>query len=1054
MLRARRRLVKPAEQTADDAHFEEVLSRCIQTFGEEGQNAAERVIAAHPAHAARLRQRLSALSRLGFLDTGSDRPPATIGAYTIERRLGSGGMGVVYLARDASGSRVAVKLAPATIDPEAREAERFEREIRAIAELDHASIVPILDAGSEAGRAWFAMPYIAGATLGEVLDGVRAACTPFRELDARVLARLVGAGALAQAARAADAAATDAWGRTWIEAAARILVDVAGALHHAHERGVLHRDVKPANVLLGLDGRARLFDFGLARVQHEPSLTQSGDFTGTPYYVSPEQARGSVRALDRRADVYSLGVTLYELITLRRPFEGPSTAQILRAIQVREPVPPRRRNPLVPRDLETVCLTAMEKDPARRYATAAEFAADLQRFLDFQPVQARPVGAARKLVRWAQRNRALAAAAGLALLIAVGLPIGLLAANAAIRAQRDAADANAREASRQARTSAEVVDFLVDLFHAPPGADPRGRSARDVLERGAQRAQTGFGTELLVRAALLEAIGRVYVNLGLPDRALANFDRSFALRQRELGEHHPDVARALHELGALHLGRGDLVVARAVLERGLAAFAGAGADATLSCVRLRVSLADACVRSSDPAAARAVLDGARAAIVRLEAQEAPEAADVEERLGDLEHAAGRFDAALAHYGRAARVFARGLAPDLDARARLYEKTALSAAGAGDGARAAAARREAAELRARLAPRGESAEPPAARVAWTGADDAALLAEFVPPDQQAFDAAFQAGITALQSGGTAQALAAFERCVELRPRHPVGFYNLACAHARGGAVDAGIAALSRAVELGFGAADDRLEVALRDADIAPLREDARWPALVERMRALRAAQHARSAAARVTLPDAAAPFSGWPLLVVLREPDGARRSLPEEAWTRIARDVGAALLSIENARAPAPAWVEDLRDFVERPWSYQEPILEAVQRACEGAPIDSLRIAIVGEGSAALPAFDLSMRASGIFRAVLVLDGPVDTALARENAETASAAGLRVTVWRRDAPGSGLGERFRRWFLRFGFGARGELVDLAPQATETELEAGVRARLARLDEPRK
>src|SRR5262245_28579059 len=219
--------------------------------------------------------------------------------------------------------------------------------------------------------------------------------------------------------------------------AARLLATVANALHYAHEQGVIHRDVKPSNILLGDGGAPHLTDFGLALHEDEATITADGPVLGTVAYMSPEQARGESHRVDGRADVYSLGVVLYLLLTHELPFRG-CEAKVVDQVLNDEPRPPRSLNGCVPRDLETICLRAMAKAPGRRYASAQEMADDLRRFRAGEPIQARPVGQVERLGLWCRRKPALATATGLAL--AALLAVSAVSAGWAVRERSHAQD--------------------------------------------------------------------------------------------------------------------------------------------------------------------------------------------------------------------------------------------------------------------------------------------------------------------------------------------------------------------------------------------------------------------------------------------------------------------------------------------------------------------------------------------------------------------------------------------------------------------------------------
>jgi serine/threonine protein kinase len=221
-----------------------------------------------------------------------------------------------------------------------------------------------------------------------------------------------------------------AWTRADYRHVARLLADVADALDCAHQHGVIHRDVKPHNLLLGATNRLHLTDFGLARLTDAPHLTASGEVMGTPAYLSPEQVRADIGRIDHRTDIYSLGVTLYEIITKRKPFEGETREQILSGICTAEPAAPRRLNPHIPLDLETICLRAMEKEPGRRQATAAVLAEDLRRFADGRPILSRRTSRLEKAAKWVTRHKAATvamAATAAMVLLAAGLEWSLSA---------------------------------------------------------------------------------------------------------------------------------------------------------------------------------------------------------------------------------------------------------------------------------------------------------------------------------------------------------------------------------------------------------------------------------------------------------------------------------------------------------------------------------------------------------------------------------------------------------------------------------------------------
>jgi WD40 repeat protein/serine/threonine protein kinase len=380
--------------------------------------------------------------------------PGTLGDFRILRQVGRGGMGIVYEAEQLSLSRrVALKVLPFAGAMDPHQLRRFRTEAQAAAQLHHTNIVPVFWIGCENGVHYYAMQFIEGRTLADVIRELRQLEGKDRRDDRASKAEAPGdlaASALASAlsrefpppaARedvSPPAAAPDPPGpsadralaapsgsstrnRAYFRNVARLGLEAAQALEHAHQEGIVHRDIKPANLMIDVRGHLWVTDFGLARLQGDSGLTSTGDLLGTLRYMSPEQALGKRAYLDHRTDIYSLGATLYELFTLRPAIDGRDRQEILARIAQDEPVLPRRLHPAIPRELETILLKSMSKEPESRYSTARELADDLERFLQHRPIRAKRPTLRQKIVKWVMRHPAAVATAIIAGLVILGL---------------------------------------------------------------------------------------------------------------------------------------------------------------------------------------------------------------------------------------------------------------------------------------------------------------------------------------------------------------------------------------------------------------------------------------------------------------------------------------------------------------------------------------------------------------------------------------------------------------------------------------------------------
>jgi serine/threonine protein kinase/Tfp pilus assembly protein PilF len=497
---------------AEDGVLADLLDRVADRVRAGEDADMDALTRAHPEHAATLRRLVPAVRWLAEVDRpDADAEPhaspgplsglTALGDFRILGELGRGGMGVVYAAEQVSlGRQVALKVLPlaATLDP--RRLQRFQNEARAAGCLHHTNIVPVFAVGVAHGVHYYAMQLIEGQTLAAVVRDLRVHTTQpcAARPDADTASRHGDTPAIA------TALSTDGGvrSRPYINAITRLGMQAAEALDYAHQLGIVHRDIKPANFMMDNRGQLWVTDFGLAQFRDgEGCLTLTGDMVGTLRYMSPEQALGQRTVIDHRADVYALGATLYELLTLEPALDGRDRQELLRQIAFEDPKPSRRINPAIPADLETIVLKAMAKAPADRYATAQELADDLRRFLEDKAIRARRPSALDRSRKWARRHRsmmwsaALACAATLVILAAsVGWTVRDKAArDAKVRNDLEQALFEAQRNQRdgkvwQAQAAARRAEALLSYCAADPAMARRvDHVVRVVAEEAAEK---------------------------------------------------------------------------------------------------------------------------------------------------------------------------------------------------------------------------------------------------------------------------------------------------------------------------------------------------------------------------------------------------------------------------------------------------------------------------------------------------------------------------------------------------------------------------------------
>ncbi|MGB7327279.1 MAG: serine/threonine-protein kinase [Rubripirellula sp.] len=485
----------------DDDQVVNAVKRYMRMLDHGNAPSLDEYLAKHADIADQLRPSLEGLAMIHAM--GPPKPAAMvapdaeftakpIGDFQIVGELGRGGMGVVYEAIQLSlGRRVALKVLPFASGLDEVRLQRFRNEAHAAAALHHTNIVPVYAVGSDRGVHYYAMQLIDGQTLSDLIGSVRESNSPSKIISEK--SKVVDAGETV-AVRHTESTAlnTNADRRRYYHSMVRMAVQAAHALDHAHGYGVIHRDIKPANLLLDSVGKLWVTDFGLAQVQDTTSsLTRTGDPMGTLRYMSPEQASGNRAVLDHRTDIYSLGVTLYEMLTLRPAIRGDGYREMLNEIADQEPLSPKSIETSLPIELDTIVRKAIAKLPTERYATAGDFADDLQSWLDDKPIKAKPPTTLERLAKWRRRNNGIVAvASGLLLVSTLALSATTLMIWREQRATRSALDREtqqrrlAEQSFLQARSAVDTFSSLSEseLAYRPDMQDLRRSFLETSLE--------------------------------------------------------------------------------------------------------------------------------------------------------------------------------------------------------------------------------------------------------------------------------------------------------------------------------------------------------------------------------------------------------------------------------------------------------------------------------------------------------------------------------------------------------------------------------------------
>ena len=421
-----------------ESEHNDIIEQAVQRFVDaqlQGQEPdIDKFAKQYPEFESRIRQRLRNLDKIdnlfdclmqaddsdfGDSITESNLIGQKLGDFEVLKMIGQGGMGAVFLARQVSLDReVAIKVISSVGSPQAKNLDRFKRESKVLAKISHPNIVPIYEVGQQGPYSYFAMEYVKGVSLDKILSSIRNAKPD--EKASKVIHKCLKAQASVYGNNHPED--DDAKGieidTDYIVEMSRIIASIASALDYAHNKGILHRDIKPSNILIASDGTAKLVDFGLAKGQAQESITITGEFFGTPSYVSPEQIR-KPDTVDCRSDVFSLAATFYECLTLHVPFEGDTVNETLTQVISREAVPPKKYCPRLSTDFNTVLLHALEKSPEDRYQTAGDFVADIRNILEFKPITAKRPSITRRAYKTLRRNPLKIAIIGISILVIV-----------------------------------------------------------------------------------------------------------------------------------------------------------------------------------------------------------------------------------------------------------------------------------------------------------------------------------------------------------------------------------------------------------------------------------------------------------------------------------------------------------------------------------------------------------------------------------------------------------------------------------------------------------
>jgi tetratricopeptide (TPR) repeat protein len=592
------RFPPPSTGDTDDAALADLIDELTERSRAGTVLDREALAREYPSHARQLLPLLPSLEALAQAGAGlpsttsgrgvpddeppqkaPDSPPVTLpedgvlGDFHVLGEVGRGGMGVVYEAEQVSLSRrVALKILPFASALQPRQVQRFKNEALAAAHLHHANIVPVYAVGCERGVHFYAMQFIPGHTLAGVVRTLRRQFGYDTEAENSTASSETAAAGRIAGPAAPPAADVASLGKAYVRSVAGLILQAAEALEYAHQCGVVHRDVKPGNLMVDHNGHVWVTDFGLASCQRpgiKAGLTAPGEMPGTLRYMSPEQALGPACGVDHRSDVYGLGATLYELLTLEPACPGETRHELILRLAAEEPRPPRRLNRAVPVDLETIVLKTLAKSPADRYLTARDLADDLRLFLEDRPIKARRPSRLERCKRWLRRRRGVARATAAAILVAV---VALAVSTVVVVRQRDVAEARGLQA-RQV-VDRMYTDVAERWLAQQPYLEPLQREYLQLALAFYENLMAEDGRDpavLLATAQAARRVGDIRQKFGEYDAAEAAYARCARVLHTLTNTHHgrPE-ARA--ELGFLLNHRGNLLRRRGRLTEAYGAY--------------------------------------------------------------------------------------------------------------------------------------------------------------------------------------------------------------------------------------------------------------------------------------------------------------------------------------------------------------------------------------------------------------------------------------------------------------------------------------------------